>query len=91
MNGDALSWNTKLIKNVFLPFEADHILELPLSISIQQDAFYWKHTGDGNFKVRSTYHLIRNNPQNHIGTSLLRPQLISHGRNYGKQKQLRGP
>jgi len=38
---DIRCWNAPLINEIFLPFEAQQILQLPISFSQLQDEFVW--------------------------------------------------
>ncbi|KAL4330484.1 hypothetical protein AHAS_Ahas13G0404700 [Arachis hypogaea] len=52
-------WNTDLINQIFLPFEAQQILHIPIPKSDQVDCFYWKKARDGEFRVKLAYHELR--------------------------------
>ena len=48
-------WDISAVKNVFLPFEAEAILSIPLSPSLLEDALFWAWSKKGNFMVKSAY------------------------------------
>ncbi|KAL4343432.1 uncharacterized protein LOC107646667 [Arachis ipaensis] len=50
-------WNTYLINQIFLPFEAQ--LHIPIPRFDQVDCFYWKKARDGEFRVKLAYHKLR--------------------------------
>ena len=50
-------WNTSVVKNSFLPHEAEAILSIPISQSLSDDALVWAWTKKGNFTVKSVYHV----------------------------------
>ncbi|EEF28952.1 conserved hypothetical protein [Ricinus communis] len=52
------SWNRELIMSNFLPFEADAILRLPLSLRQPLDILFWPHSEDGSYYVKSRYHHV---------------------------------
>jgi hypothetical protein len=53
------NWNTSLVKQLFLPFEANHILNIPIINTNYPDEFYWPNTKDGVYTVKSGYHAIQ--------------------------------
>jgi hypothetical protein len=52
-------WNTALIKSVFSEEEAKVIINIPLSPVLPRDRLLWRGTQNGEFTVRSAYHLGR--------------------------------
>jgi hypothetical protein len=46
------------IQHLFLPYDADAILKIPLSGRIQDDKLFWFETRDGKYSVRSGYKLL---------------------------------
>jgi hypothetical protein len=57
INKDLKQWNSPLIASIFLPEEAEVITNIPLSQSLPRDWLIWRCTKDGEFTVRSAYHL----------------------------------
>lgn len=50
-------WNLNLLNRFFLPFEAEEIASIPLSIRLPDDKQVWAATPNGLFSVRSAYKL----------------------------------
>jgi hypothetical protein len=68
INISTRSWNYRLIRDIFSDFEAQQIINLPLSWRLPNDRRIWHWERDGNFSVRSTHHMINeagtlNNPE----------------------------
>ena len=51
-------WNGDLLKQVFLPFEAEVISGIPLSTRLLEDRQVWVETTNGLFFVRSVYKVV---------------------------------
>ena len=54
----SLSWNTKLIEEIFLPFEANLISQIPLRGTHKPDRQVWASTSNGMFSVQSAYQML---------------------------------
>lgn len=54
------SWNEVLLSQLFLRFEVDRILSIPLSHRLHEDYLCWDLEKDGVYLVKSTYHAIVN-------------------------------
>lgn len=52
---DTSSWNSELIRDVFLLHEAEVILGLVLSSRLPEDRLVWAPSSNGRFSVRSAY------------------------------------
>ncbi|GAU44440.1 hypothetical protein TSUD_129340 [Trifolium subterraneum] len=52
------SWNRQLITQLFIPIEAQQILQIPITDRSQQDNLTWDGTLDGNYSVKYGYHAI---------------------------------
>ena len=52
-----LEWNTVLVKEMFLPQDAEAILSIPISETRARDRMVWAGDKKGNFTVRSAYRL----------------------------------
>ncbi|XP_030922977.1 uncharacterized protein LOC115949847 [Quercus lobata] len=50
-------WNAELIRSLFLPFEANTILNIPLSYNLPEDKVIWIGNRKGEFTVRSAYYI----------------------------------
>jgi hypothetical protein len=58
IHGSPPTWNVNKIQNLFLPYDADAILKIPLSGKAQEDKLFWSTTRDGKYSVRSGYKLL---------------------------------
>ena len=50
-------WKAELIRAVFLPFEVDTILNMPLSYNLLEDKLIWTGNRRGDFTVKSAYYI----------------------------------
>ena len=50
-------WNAELIRSLFLPFEANTILNIPLSYNLPEEKVIWIGNRKGEFTVRSAYYI----------------------------------
>ena len=57
LNREIGGWNTSVVKNCFLPHEAEAILSIPISNCLPDDALVWAWNKKGNFTVKSAYHV----------------------------------
>jgi hypothetical protein len=57
IDNDTKNWNRTLIESTFLPEEARTILDIPISPFLPRDKLTWRGTNNGEFSVRSAYHL----------------------------------
>jgi hypothetical protein len=53
------SWNTRLINQLFYPFETNQILNIPIIDPDSQDEFSWPKTNNGVYTVKSGYQAIQ--------------------------------
>jgi len=51
------SWKEDLIRELFLPGDADTILDIPLCYSWPRDKLIWHFSSTGRFTVKSAYQL----------------------------------
>lgn len=51
-------WNAKLISQVFSPFDAAAILQIPVCTRVVHDFWSWNFEKNGRFSVRSAYRMI---------------------------------
>lgn len=49
------TWKAKLLREVFLPYEVEIILSIPLSPQMPEDSKVWAWSKNGLFTVRSAY------------------------------------
>jgi hypothetical protein len=54
---DLKQWNNALITSIFLPEEVSAITNIPLSPFLPRDRLIWRCTKNGDFTVKSVYHL----------------------------------
>ena len=57
---DGLEWDIGLVRDLFLPQDAEAILNIPISESFTKDRMVWAEEKKGHFLVRSAYWLARN-------------------------------
>ena len=50
-------WKVELIRAVFLPFEDDMILNMPLSYNLPEDKLIWTGNRRGDFTIKSAYYI----------------------------------
>ncbi|KAJ8421864.1 hypothetical protein Cgig2_009349 [Carnegiea gigantea] len=55
---DNACWRGNLIREYFLPVDAEVILTVPLCASWSHDKLIWRYSPDGAFSVQSAYHMI---------------------------------
>ena len=60
INPVAATWKLDLIHELFLPFDAEVVLSIPLSASLPANKLIWAPTSSGQFTVSSAYKIIRN-------------------------------
>ncbi|KAL0001356.1 hypothetical protein SO802_015137 [Lithocarpus litseifolius] len=54
---DTKRWKAGLVRETLLPFEANTILNIPLSYSFSDDKLIWLRNKRGEFSVRSAYYV----------------------------------
>ena len=52
---DRKEWRVELVRATFLPFEAEEILRIPISLRDVEDELYWVLSGDGIYRVKDAY------------------------------------
>jgi hypothetical protein len=55
---DHMCWNVDLIDQIFLPWEAEIVKQIPLSYRKPDDLLIWRETKRGEFSVKSAYQLL---------------------------------
>ena len=54
---DSRRWKVDTLKSLFLPFEVETILNIPLSYSLPEDKIIWIGNKRGEFSVKSAYYV----------------------------------
>ena len=54
---DTKWWKADIVYSLFLPFEANTILSIPLSYILPEDILIWTGNKHGTFTVKSAYHI----------------------------------
>jgi hypothetical protein len=71
INQENRSWKEELIRNIFMPHDADEILKIRLPRTEEEDFISWTPEKHGIFTVKSAYNLAldlrSNNPPNSSG------------------------
>ena len=57
IDDDSKCWKVNLVRELFLPFEVETILTIPLSFSLPDDKIIWVGNRRGEFSVKSAYHI----------------------------------
>lgn len=73
-------WNLELISNIFLPFDVDRILKVPISAEDKHDERVWIGNDEGVFKVKDAYRsamMAEDRPSCSKGTNSIWKQLWS--------------
>ena len=58
IKGTPPEWDEDKIRTIFLPYDVDAILQIPLSSRSPPDQLIWHATKNGKYSVRSGYHLL---------------------------------
>jgi hypothetical protein len=80
-------WNRQLVKNTFLPFEAEQILQIPILNISRDDVFTWPQSKDGSIRLNPATKLSKTGRK-----TTITPQLATtttptlYGRSCGKQR-----
>ena len=54
---DTRCWKTDIVRSLFLPFEAQTILNIPLSFNLPEDTIGWIGNNRGVFSIKSVYYV----------------------------------
>ena len=57
LEADGASWNVNIVQTMFAADEAQEILQIPVGGVGMEDYQAWNFTKNGEFMVRSAYHL----------------------------------
>ena len=60
IDSETARWKNEVLDNLFIPYEADLIESIPLSVTLPADKLVWAETSTRNFTVRSAYKLAVN-------------------------------
>jgi hypothetical protein len=56
--GDGINgWNNQLVKDIFLPHDAEQILKIKVPDHDMEDTIAWQFEKSGMFTIKSAYHL----------------------------------
>ena len=55
IDSDTSGWNHHLVESLFLPFEAQRIMGIPLCMSRQEDCIIWPRCNSGVYLVKTSY------------------------------------
>ena len=55
LDRESRGWDISAVKNVFLPYEVEAILSIPISPSFPEDALIWAWSKKGDFLVKNAY------------------------------------
>ena len=56
---DTKRWRRDRLERIFLPFEVETILNIPINYHAQEDQFIWVGNKNGTFTVKSAYYVAR--------------------------------
>ena len=74
---DLYCWKSNLIHRIFLPFEANSIMWLPICYRLPEYILFWINSKNGSFSVRSGYFLAKQMLSNNLfNSNSLAPYLI---------------
>ncbi|XP_058783087.1 uncharacterized protein LOC131657739 [Vicia villosa] len=59
IDSDLGRWKEEELRKNFTPFEAVHIASIPISARLPEDSIIWHFEKDGEYSVKSAYHLSR--------------------------------
>ena len=75
-------WNSELVGDIFLPFEAKVIIAIPLSLVDTPDRLFWPMNRSGAYSVKSGYKLLRESDDTET------PGTSNHSGNWEVWKQI---
>ena len=55
INRETRGWDVNLVRNTFIPHEAEIVLGIPISPRLPDDSLVWAWTPNGRFSVKSAY------------------------------------
>ncbi|KAK9725541.1 hypothetical protein RND81_05G152000 [Saponaria officinalis] len=66
-NSGGSRWDCQKVRSLFLPFEQECILNIRISNTRPEDAWYWAYEKDGSYSVKSAYKLISTEDSEWVG------------------------
>ena len=57
IDNETKRWKSEVIRTIFLPFEENTILNIPLSYNLPEDKLIWMGNKKGEFTVKSAYYV----------------------------------
>ena len=60
IDGETKRRKVDMVKSLFLPFEVETILNIPLSYNLLEDKIIWVGNKKGEFIVKSAYYIALN-------------------------------
>lgn len=60
INKTTNNWKEPIIHNLFLPFKAFQIKQIPITGTNAEDELVWASSQDGNYSVKTGYYAIQN-------------------------------
>lgn len=57
IDSDTRTWRADMLKDIFSREEVDLIAQIPISLGNSSDTLIWRDTSNGQFAVKSGYHL----------------------------------
>ena len=58
-SSDTKRWRRDRLENIFLPFEVETILNIPISFHLPDDSIIWVGNKKGYFSIKSAYYVAR--------------------------------
>ena len=58
IDSDTGGWNHHLVESLFLPFEAQRIMAIPLCMSRQEGCIIWPRCNSGVYLVKTSYQML---------------------------------
>ena len=57
IDSESRRWKVDLVRSIFLPFEANTIMNIPLSYNLLEDKIIWIGNKRGEFTMKSAYYI----------------------------------
>ena len=62
MDPNKRQWITEVVDGIFVPDEAEMIMNMPLARGAAEDIQFWPYLSDGNYNCKSGYRFLRVEP-----------------------------